>query len=55
MVAILADRDNIRLVSEEDRLGRLIRQAGWFEPNAQAALISIPQVGADAPLRVLTN
>jgi hypothetical protein len=44
----LADRDNIRLVGEEDRLGRLIRQAGWFEPNAQAALISIPQVGADA-------
>jgi hypothetical protein len=44
----LADRDNIRLLSEEDRLGRMIRQAGWFEPNAQAALISIPQVGADA-------
>jgi hypothetical protein len=44
----LADRDNIRLVGEEDRLGRLIRQAGWFEPNAQAALISIPQDGADA-------
>lgn len=44
----LADRDNIRLDPEEDRLGRLIRQAGWFEPNAQAALISIPQVGANA-------
>jgi hypothetical protein len=44
----LADRDNIRLVREEERLGRLIRQAGWFEPNVQAALISIPQVGADA-------
>jgi hypothetical protein len=43
----LADRDNIRLVGEEDRLGRLIRQAGWFEPDAKAALISIPQVGAD--------
>jgi len=43
----LADRDNIRLVSEEDRMGRLIRQAGWFEPNARAALISIPQVGAN--------
>jgi hypothetical protein len=26
----------------------MIRQAGWFEPSAQAALISIPQVGADA-------
>jgi hypothetical protein len=44
----LADRDNIRLVPEEDRLGRLIRQAGWFEANARSALISIPQVGADA-------
>ena len=44
----LADRDNIRLVREEDQLGRLIRAAGWFEPNTQAALISIPQVGADA-------
>jgi hypothetical protein len=44
----LAGRDNIRLVDEEDRLGRLIRQAGWFEPNAEAALISIPQVGANA-------
>jgi hypothetical protein len=44
----LADRDNIRLVSEEDQLGRMIRQAGWFEPNARAAVISIPQVGADA-------
>jgi hypothetical protein len=44
----LADRDNIRLVGEEDRLGRLIRQAGWFEPHAQAAMISVPQVGADA-------
>jgi hypothetical protein len=44
----LADRDNTRLVSEEDSLGRLIRQAGWFGPGAQAAaLISVPQVGAD--------
>lgn len=37
----LADRDNIRLLGDEDRLGRLIRQAGWFEPDAHAALISI--------------
>jgi hypothetical protein len=44
----LAARDNIRLDDEEDRLGRLIRQAGWFAPNAQAALISIPQVGANS-------
>jgi hypothetical protein len=44
----LASRDKVRLVTDEDRLGRLIRQGGWFEPNAHAALISIPQVGADA-------
>jgi hypothetical protein len=44
----LANRNNIRLTDEEGRLGRLIRQAGWFEPDAQAALISIPRVGADA-------
>lgn len=43
----LSDRDNVHMVAEEDGLRRLIRQAGWFEPNARAALISIPQVGAD--------
>ena len=43
----LGDRDNVRLVDEEGDLRRLIRQEGWFEPNARAALISIPQVGAD--------
>ena len=44
----LADRDNVRLSAKKTAWRRLIRQAGWFEPNAQAALISIPQVGADA-------
>jgi hypothetical protein len=44
----LANRDNIRLDPEEDQLSRLIRQAGWFQPNALGALISIPQVGANA-------
>ncbi len=43
----LGDRDNVRLMTQEDSLRRLIRQDGWFEPNARAALISIPQVGAD--------
>jgi len=43
----LADRDKIGLMAEEDRLGRLIRQAGWFQPDANAALISIPQIGAN--------
>jgi hypothetical protein len=44
----LSDRDDIRLMSQEDNLRRLIRQDGWFEPDVRAALISIPQVGADA-------
>ena len=41
----LADRDNVRLLDDEEALRRLIRQEGWFEPNVQAALISIPQAG----------
>jgi hypothetical protein len=44
---VLGDRDDVRLAGEELGLRRLIRQEGWFEPNARAALISIPQVGAD--------
>ncbi len=44
----LGDRDSIRLMSQEDTLRRLIRQDGWFDPNVRAALLSIPQVGADA-------
>jgi hypothetical protein len=43
----LAERDNIALLEEEDALGHLIRQEGWFEANARGGLISIPQVGAD--------
>ena len=43
----LAARDNVRLVTQEDRLAQLLRQGGWFEPNSHAALISIPQIGAD--------
>ncbi len=44
----LAERDNIALLEEEDALGRLMRQEGWFDANARGGLISIPQVGADA-------
>jgi hypothetical protein len=43
----LAERDNIRLSEEEDTLGQLLRQEGWFEANARGGLISIPRVGAD--------
>ena len=42
-----ADRDNIGLGMEEHRLRHLIHQEGWFDPDGHAALISIPQVGAD--------
>ncbi|MSP00677.1 MAG: hypothetical protein EXR07_06455 [Acetobacteraceae bacterium] len=44
----LAERDKIQLLEEEHALNRLLRQEGWFEPNAQAGLISIPQAGSDA-------
>ena len=43
----LADRDSMHLLAGEETLRRLIRQEGWFEPGARAAMISIPQVGAD--------
>jgi hypothetical protein len=43
----LADRDNITLRDSEASLRRLLRQEGWFDPATRAALISIPQVGAD--------
>ena len=43
----LADRDKIPLLDEEEALRRLIRQEGWFAPNARASLISIPRIGAD--------
>lgn len=43
----LSDRDDVRLVGGEDNLRRLMHQEGWFQPDARAALISIPQVGAN--------
>jgi hypothetical protein len=44
----LGDRDNVTMVSQEATLRRLIRQDGWFESDVRAALITIPQVGANA-------
>ena len=43
----LADRDKIVLLEEEEALRRLLRQEGWFTPNARGGLLSIPQVTAD--------
>jgi hypothetical protein len=43
----LADRESIRLTRQEQELRRLLREDGWFEPNADAGLITIPQIGAD--------
>ena len=43
----LADQESINLSDGEQALRQLLRQEGWFEPNSHAALISIPQVGAD--------
>jgi hypothetical protein len=43
----LADRDGVGLLSDEVELRRLLRQNGWFERDARAGLISIPQAGAD--------
>lgn len=43
----LADQENIPLTDEEKSLRHLLHQDDWFAPDARAALISIPQVGAD--------
>jgi hypothetical protein len=43
----LADQENIPLTDEEKSLRHLLREDDWFQPDARAALISIPQVGAD--------
>lgn len=43
----LAEHGNIPLSVQEETLRNLIREEGWFEPNARSGLISIPRVGAD--------
>jgi hypothetical protein len=44
----LAAQDGIRLDPEEEKLHRLLTQLGWLAPGVQAALISVPRVGANA-------
>ncbi len=43
----LADRAGVALTPAEERLRRLLRQAGWTNASAAGALISIPKAGAD--------
>ncbi|HEY1934348.1 MAG TPA: hypothetical protein VGG99_20255 [Acetobacteraceae bacterium] len=44
----LADSEHVQLYPEEEKLRRLVRQLGWFLPEAEGGLISIPKVGANA-------
>ena len=43
----LADRDNIRLVDDEETLRRLLTQEGWLEPGIRNGLLSVPQITVD--------
>jgi hypothetical protein len=43
----LADRDHVALDADEERLRGLLRQLGWFDANADGALISLSREGAD--------
>jgi hypothetical protein len=43
----LVEREHIQETPGEKVLRRLLRQEGWFEPDARGGLISIPRVGAD--------
>jgi hypothetical protein len=51
----LADRDHVHLLNDEETLHRLMLQEGWFEPDAHAALISIPQAGANENVSLSTR
>jgi hypothetical protein len=44
----LADRDHVRLNSEEEKLHQLMQREGWLVKGKVAGLISIPRVGSDA-------
>ncbi len=44
----LADAEHVALYPEEETLRRLLIQLGWFLPDAQGGLISVPKVGANA-------
>jgi hypothetical protein len=43
----LADQQHIALAPEENTLRALMRQLGWFAPNAVGGLISVPRANAD--------
>lgn len=43
----LADSEHVALYPEEETLRRLLIRLGWFLPDAEGALISIPRTGAD--------
>jgi hypothetical protein len=43
----LAEKGEVALDAEEQRLRRLMQQVGWLAPGVNAGLISIPAVGAD--------
>jgi hypothetical protein len=43
----LADRDKVQLTAEEEQLRALLKQEGWFAPDAVGALISIPRLGTE--------
>lgn len=44
----LASAEHMPLHPQEQMLRQLMQQLGWFKPGVHAALISIPQVGANA-------
>ena len=41
-----ADRQNVALDAQEERLAALLHQLGWLAPGAVGALISVPRTGA---------
>ena len=43
----LAEKDEVRLDPEEERLRRLLQQLGWLARGVNAGVISIPAVGTD--------
>jgi hypothetical protein len=43
----VADQDGVELNAQEQMLRALLRQEGWLAPGVNAAVISIPAVGAD--------
>jgi hypothetical protein len=46
----LADRDHVALGEPEQALRALLRQLGWFAPDARGGLLSLSREGADADI-----